>query len=715
MDKNSNKNVNQEFEFELEKEHLFQVIKRIKDEILNYINKRNSIKENLLQYRKKVLEEYKDDEDKIIEYFDHERFIKEEAYKTIDRRLREMTILQNAPYFGSVEFEEEEFDDREKIHIGRFGLTPEGEYEPLVIDWRAPVASLFYAGKLGRVEYNAPLGKVETDILNKRQYIVKNEKLLGMFDSVLDVKDEVLQAVLSKNAEEKLKDIVMTIQKEQDDIIRQPKDKTVIVDGVAGSGKTTIALHRVAYLLYNYRKSLQDKVLIFGPNSIFMEYISLVLPSLGETGVKQTTFNDFALGILNIKDIMSLTEYMEKIISNDEDFIKDILLKTSKEYKKNLDEKISKLNNEYFKIQDVIFDGRVVISSKQIEDMFNEYYKYMPLFRRSKKIKRIIFSKLKDSRDEKVREIQKEYNEKISKLNKEQLELDESFLDLQRRIKIRNIVKEVIIVKKNLHWLDNPDCLEIYNEINGWKQLTYDDLAPILYLKIKLENLKIRNEIKHVVIDEAQDYGYLQFIVIKELTKCNSMTIVGDRNQRLIPINSNNIMNNLNYILEDLDTEYFKLTKSYRSTRQIMEYANKYLQETSIVPLVRDGKEVKKIVCSSDIELSEEILDNVEQLQKSEYESIAIICKDLSKVNEISSLIKNKLYINMLDREEKLYKGGVVLLPSYFAKGLEFDSVILIEDEYNELEDNLELSSNKLKYVMATRALHELIIIKKQY
>lgn len=702
LDNELEKEIQKEVQLEAEKQKLEETVEIIKTELINYIEKRKNITQYLIDSRKKAVEEYRDDEDRLIEYFDHERFVREESFKAIDRKFRELTILQPSPYFGKVTFKEKDFEGDDYIYIGRFGITPQEAYEPVVVDWRAPVAALFYAGKLGEVEYDAPLGKVQVDIEGKRQFIIKKEKLLGMFDSEIDVKDEILQMVLSKKAEEKLKDIIMTIQQEQDNIIRLPREKTIVVDGVAGSGKTTIALHRVAYLLYNYRKILQDKVLILGPNNIFMEYISTVLPSLGEIGVKQQTFTEFALDLLDINNIMDFRDYMEKIINKDEDFTKEVLFKISEGFIKELDKFIEALNKKYFKVQDIVFDNEVIIPEESVKELF-DYYKYMPLFRTSKKIKRILFAKIRDVRDEKVREIEKVYRESIDKLSEEERILEETSLMFQKRLKIREVIQEVIITKKSLEWLDNEEVITLYNDLNGNKQLTADDLAPILYLKLKLEGLKLDEEIKHVVIDEAQDYSLLQFIVIKELTKCNGFTIVGDRNQRLLPTIGEVPMLKLEKVMDNV--EQFNLNKSYRSTKEIMEYANNYLKDDKIVPLVRSGEEVIEKEFKSKEEFVEEVRETIHKMRNEGLESIAIVCKNLEETKKIASLIKEKTGIKVLDRENIIYNKGEIVIPAYFAKGLEFDAVIIVNYEADE-----ELKEDKLKYVMATRALHQLYV-----
>lgn len=700
-----------QLEFNIEEEKLKVDIEIISEEILKYIEKRKEITKYILEYRKKVIEDYRDDEDMVIEYFDHEIYVKEEAFKTIDRRLKELTQLKSSPYFGRIDFSEEDFGIN-KMYIGRFGVTPENTFEPLIVDWRAPIASLFYTGALGEAFYEAPKEKMLVNILAKRQYIIKKEKLMGMFDSALDIKDEILQMVLSSNASEKLKDIIMTIQKEQDDLIRQPRIKTIVVDGVAGSGKTTIALHRVAYLLYNYRKILQDKVLILGPNNVFMEYISLVLPSLGESGVKQTTFRDFAFDILEIEEVMSLKEYMEKVLSGESEFTEDIIYKNSIEYKNFLDESVEKLDSEYFKIEDLFFMNEVILSKEDIMEMFYNYYKTMPLFRRSKKIKRIIYSKISDARDEKVRLIQKEYEKTVSLLSEEEQSFKVNDLEFNRKLKIREVIKEIIKLKRNLTWLENGNCVDLYNKINGYKRLTENDLGGILYFKNKLEGIKVSEQMKHVVIDEAQDYNQLQFLVIKELTRCTSLTIVGDSNQRIIPYDGKLPMHDLKNILPQCNVQEFKLNTSYRSTVEIMEYANKYLSTEPIVPIVRSGEPVTEKSISDTDEFKSYMVQKIEDFKSKAYENIAIICKDIIETEKIFKLIKDIAKIKIINNENAVYHSGIVVIPSYFAKGLEFDAVIMLLEGPSGTGDEYK-QEDKLRYVMATRALHELHVVQK--
>lgn len=698
--------MNKDLEFIMEEGKLEETLKILNNEILNYLSKRKNITDYIVDYRKKVIEEYRDDEDKVIEYFDHENYVKEEAFKTIDKRLKEFTILKDSPYFGKITFTEED-EGAEEFYIGRFGLTPEDSYDPVIVDWRAPVASLFYKGTLGETTYDCPNGVVNANLLGRRQLIVKKGELKGLFDSAIDVKDDILQMVLTSNSSEKLKDIVMTIQEEQDEIIRAPKDKVVVVNGVAGSGKTTIALHRVSYLLYNFRKQFGDKVLILGPNDIFMDYIGQVLPTLGESGITQMTFQNFAISEIGLEEpVKGFSEYIEEAMSGNEEALKEYKYKSSKKFTELLDKTLEKMNEEYFKIQPVRFFDEEIVSVDEIKELFTKYYGYMPLFRRSEKIKRILTSKIKDKRDELVRELEAKIKEEISKLSPDELEIEKNNLLFKRRIRIREIVRGVMNSRDELEsWINHEDTVSLYKRITNTEALGYMDLAGILYLMVMLEGKKCKKEYKHVVIDEAQDYNTTQFKLIKELTGCKSYTIVGDSNQRLITTLEEPAMLNLEEVFGNAVKE-FSLLKSYRSTQQIMEYASQFLNEDKVIPLVREGEPVIEEETTSKEDLVETIVSIIEDYQEDGLESIAVITKNKENMPEISGLLKERIKIMSFDRDDLIYNGGNVLIPAYYAKGLEFDGVIILEEG--------EETPSLVKYIMCTRALHRLSIIKKQ-
>ena len=703
--------MSKELDFAREENKLNEILDILNKEILNYLEKRKTVTNYILEARKKYVEEYKDDEDQVIDYFDHENYVKEEAYKTIDKRLMEYTKLKEVPYFGKVTFKEGD-DLPEDIYIGRYGLTLEDHFEPLIVDWRSPIAALFYKGILGKSSYNPPVGEIDVDILSRKQLIIKRGQLKGIFDSALDVKDEILQMVLTENSSDKLKDIVMTIQKEQDEIIREDRDKVIVVNGVAGSGKTTIALHRISYLLYNFRNQFGDKVLIFGPNDIFMDYIAQVLPSLGESDINQTTFESFAIKEtgLRYEEVKSFGSYIEAAMNENEAVLKEYRYKNSREFVNLLNTNIEALNKEYFKIEAVKFDEEEIVSVNEIAELFNGYYKDMPLFRRSEKIKRILISKIKDKRDEEFYRLNKEFKEKINSLPEEDLEIEKNNLEYLRKIKIREIIRKVMNSRNNLDlWINYEPVIDVYKRILGFAEdrdtLGYMDLAGVLYLMVKLTGLKSKKEIKHIVIDEAQDYSFLQFEVIKELTGCRSYTIVGDSNQRLVTTEDEPAMLHLDEVFKDSAVEInkYELNKSYRSTQEIMEYSNKFLAEDKIVPLVRKGEPVIEEEVTNDEEFIDTIISIIEDYEEDGYENIAVIFKGQNESNKFSSLIKEKIKIQNLDNEDIIYNGGKVIMPAYLAKGLEFDGVILIENE--EIQP-------LVKYIMCTRALHRLSVVK---
>lgn len=705
MGKELQEELEKQIQLAMEEERLKDTIEIINEEILKCIEKRKDITKMILEYRKNILDEYKDDEDKIIEYFDHESYIKEESFKITDRKLKELTILKNSPYFGKVTFREEDYGI-EDIYIGRFGVTLEDSFEPLIVDWRAPIAAIFYNGTAERAHYNAPDGKVEVSLLGRVQYIIKKGKLEGLFNSSVDVKDDILQMVLSKNSSEKLKDIIMTIQKEQDEIIRQDRNRTIVVDGVAGSGKTTIALHRVAYLIYNYRKLLENKVLILGPNRIFIDYISNVLPTLGETGVFQSTFLDLALELTTVDEVIDMKEAMERILSGDDKFHKDILYKKSMKYQRDLDSLVEKLEAEAYKPKDLLYNNKIIVEALTIEKMFKEDFSTMPLFRRAKKIKRILFSKLKDARDEAFRNLEAEIAKEKEAIPKEDLIFHINDIEFRRKLRLREIIKAVILAKESLSYLDEKCIEEIYNSFNGEKDLTEEDLVGILYLKIKLQGLKVKGEIKHVVVDEAQDYSLLQFEVLRSLTNTKSMTIVGDSNQQMIKGLEGSSLWDLKNKYEE-EVELVRLNRSYRSTKEIMEYSNKYIKDTTIVPMVRTGEQVKNLRASDNEDLKNKILAQVEELKQGGLENIALITRNLKEAKEVYQLINSEVFVKLMEKENSHISEGLMVMPSYYAKGLEFDGAIIITEEEEEK------AIDKLMYIMCTRALHRLVVINK--
>ena len=437
-----------------------------------------------------------------------------------------------------------------------------------------------------------------------------------------------------------------------------------------------------------------------------MDYISEVLPSLGESNVLEQTFESFALKEININyEIKGPAYYFEESIKGNETVKEEYIYKNSDAFLEFLDKKVDELNKNYFKIQDITFFNKVIVNVNEIDELFNKYYINMPLFRRSEKIKRILTLKIKDKRDEYVRKLNNDIKTKIESLSKEQYEIEKNDIEFKRRIRIREIIREVMNSRNRLDsFINHLDVTELYKKLTGTDEIGYVDLAGILYLKIKLEGAKYKKEIRHIVIDEAQDYSIVQFKVIKALTSCKSYTIVGDKNQRLVKVDDEPAMLNLHKIFDKDDIVNYELLKSYRSTKQIMDYASSFLDDKKVVPLVREGEEVLVENTENDQDKIETIISLIEDYEEDGLESIAVIVQDINELNKVSAMIKNKIKILTFDRDDLIYSGGKVIIPSYFAKGLEFDGVIIVEN--NKEVDGL------IKYIMCTRALHRLSVVK---
>ena len=391
-------------------------------------------------------------------------------------------------------------------------------------------------------------------------------------------------------------------------------------------------------------------------------------------------------------------------MSSNEIALEEYKYKASKKFVDELDNTIEEMNLNYFKKQPVLFFEEEIVGLSEIEDLFTKYYGYMPLFRRSEKIRRVLTSKIKDKRDECVRLLNENYRKKIASLSEEELAIEKVNLEFQRKIRIREIVREVINARNTLDsWLKYEDIIQVYKRVTNTEDLGYMDLAGILYLMVKLNGKKTKKVIKHVVIDEAQDYTMTQFKLIKELTGCSSYTIVGDSNQRLITTDEEPALLHLDEIFGNKVDKY-NLNKSYRSTQEIMEYASKYVKDNGVVPLVRHGEKVLFEETYDKDETIETIISIIEDYEEEGLESIAVIVKNKERILELSSMLKQRTKIVTFDSEEMIYQGGKILIPSYYAKGLEFDGVILIDD--------FEEKSDLVKYIMCTRALHRLSVIK---
>lgn len=680
--------------------------------------------------------------------YDMENLAKGELLKIQVKRLMDIKKIKDVPYFARMDFQEKG-RSLEKFYIGKISILDSKTMEPIIVDWRAPISNLYYEGRLGSAEYECLNEKIEGDILLKRQYIIEKQKLKKYVDINVTGNDELLQNALEEKADDRLKNIVATIQDEQNKIIRADISAPLIVQGVAGSGKTTIALHRIAYLIYNYEKEFKpEEFMIIAPTKFFLNYISNILPDLGVNDVKQYTFEDFAYDVIGKRlKISDNNEKLVIIVNKEFDTINkgkiDIMIEESKykssiEFKKVVDDYLKELESSFIPKIDFCFSTYTILKYDDIQNLFKNDYKMYNYNTRINEIEKNLIYELKKVSPKIIEDIKKERNEKICDVTQE-----EKIRIWDEYDKIINLVEKGFkkIVKDYLNKIPKKDCVQYYKEfiINYLQssnemleylkintvsnlmrnEIAFEDLAPIMYLQYKIFGIKEKCKIKHVVIDEAQDYGEFQFDVLKTILNSNSMTILGDIAQGVHFYRGiENWKKFIDIEFDGVKSVYTTLNKTYRTTKEIMEVANIVINqlpefEKEYIVLgepVIDRKNSIKIHQSVDInELVIKINLCIEQYLKDGFKSIAIIGKDMTECMELEKrLSKIRTDINLIKGKDSEYNSGISIVPSYLAKGLEFDCVIISDaskDKYSK--NSLDI---KLLYVTITRAMSKLDI-----
>ena len=588
----------------------------------------------------------------------------------------------SSPYFGRVDFSYD--DDIISVYIGSNGIIE--NLKNYVFDWRSPIASLFYNYGVGKAEYTAPMGKIQGDILLKRQYKIFNGKIKRCFESDINIDDEYLQEILSSASSKKMTNIVNTIQKEQNIIIRNVDDKHLIVQGIAGSGKTSVALHRIAYLLYNEKKLTNNNVLIFSPNEVFSDYISNVLPELGEQNVLQTTFSDFSSSYID-GDIESFTNFLERYYNNENICLENQKynkVKLSNEFKKEIDIFLKDYISTARFVKGLSINGKK-ITREELNRIFQEKFDNREVSRR-----------LEDM-SEYLGGYKKEFKRKIFQKLKELLTIDTNPIEVYNKI----------LSKNNLS-IDKEKTK--FNSNGKIKKLSYSDLLPLMYINFELNGYPNARSIKHVIIDEAQDYTLLQFDILKKIFNSASFTILGDVNQTINPFYKYDNLNDINSIFNNKG-KYIELTKTYRSSQEIIEFSNNILgidnacsvRHSNSIPVEFrevDKNEIRKI-----------LVENVHKMQEQNMKRIAIITKSNEEViNLYNELKKDLTKLKMINNSKDFKIGNLVILPSYISKGLEFDGVIIYTDKENEYKEK----DKYLFYVVCTRAQHVLSIYNQK-
>lgn len=588
---------------------------------------------------------------------------------------RKLLKLEYSPYFGRIDFKEDNLDTR-KVYIGIANVEKDLNY--IIYDWRSPIASLFYDYSKGKAKYTAPDGEIKGEILLKRQYKIEGKKLLRVFDNNLNIVDDMLQEVLSSSSSDKMKNIVNTIQQEQNEIIRNISNKNLIVQGIAGSGKTSVALHRIAFLLYKIKNLKSSNVLIFSPNKIFSEYISNVLPELGEENTSETTFGEFASHyIKEFKSVESFSGFIEKYYTNkrdDEDLIRfklsNKMIKVIENYVQEIDKNIKIIDNIETKFS--------LIEKEYLNYLLKDRYDKMPIFERMDYIAEHLCNKLGlISKKDKI---------SITKKIKEVLSIKPDYKKLYKDLFISDSFSSSFNKSINL-------------KLNS-KVINYDDALCFIYLKGLLNGFPYSNLIKQVVIDEAQDYNEMQYIILTKIFKRASFTLLGDVNQTINPYQKYDSLEVLKNIL-DGNTKYVELSKTYRSSKEIIEFTNKILN-LKHVSAIRKEESVPVIKRDDDKYLKNDI-----NYLKNKYKSLAIITKDMLDAIKLYDLLKDDYKdISLVTNNSSKFNRNLIIIPSYLSKGLEFDSVISYTSK-----NNLYTKREKyLYYVVLTRCQHELIV-----
>lgn len=584
--------------------------------------------------------------------------------------LQRLFRIQNKPYFGSIRFKEEGSEEEDNIYIGITHV--EDKLDSYVHDWRSPICSMFYDYETGPASYKAPSGIIKGNIIKKRQYIIEDAELKHIFDNDLNISDSLLQEVLAEESSDKMKNIVNTIQEEQNKVIRNTEDKNLIVEGIAGSGKTSVALHRIAFLLYRIPNLTSSNVVVFTPNKVFSEYISNVLPELGEDNTYDMTFYDLLCQNINeYKDIENFTDFISRYYKGNVDNYDIVKYKQSDEIIKDIDSYINNLLSTIKFNNKLEYDNFIEIDTEELNNMLNYKYNRFPLFERIKEISKRIASNNYEGSTKNASSIEKKLKELL------------------------NIKLDLKDIFNNFYQSEYSKYKDKVND----KYLYYEDACIFLYIKSLLVGFNTNHVIKEIVIDEAQDYNKLQYLIIKKTFKTSNYTILGDTNQTINPYYKYDSLEELTSIFES--SKYITLTKTYRSTGKIIDYTNKILGLNHVTAIRND--KASDIIFRNNITKNDFLTDinNLKTISK----SIAIITKNDKEAEKVYNMLKDDLDIMLIDGFGHI-KRDLVVVPSYVAKGLEFDSVIIYTDEDNKYQEK----DKYLFYVACTRAQHNLII-----
>lgn len=596
--------------------------------------------------------------------------------------LRRLKMIKDKPYFASIVFKDDKDNSIYNIYMSLTYLKDKNENN-ILYDWRSPICSLFYDYETGPCSYSAPGGIYSGTLKRKRQYKIEKRKLVGVFDNSLNIDDEVLQEVLATESSDHMKNVVNTIQQEQNKVIRNLEDNNLIVQGIAGSGKTTVALHRIAFLLYRLDNLNSNNVLIFSPNNIFTDYISEVLPSLGEANTLQTTFADYLESfITEYKHVEDFTDFVSRYYSYKETYPELVEYKQSDRIIDDLDAFIENFIDNCKFTDSFTENEKFYIMKDDLNSMLHDKYDRLPLFERMEEISDKLSS-----------------NNYKGSTKKKATYLKLMYENCNFKHDLKSILKEFYMSEFCRFKLDEKTI----NSFINTDSINYEDALVFAYLKGRLDGFIYDGAIRQVVIDEAQDYNRLQYIIINEIFKKADFTILGDINQNINPYYHYDSLEELSNIFNG-DAKYIELLKTYRSSPEIINYTNKILGLNHVNAIRKTMN--KPVVIRKGVEdIRNSLINDISKLKR-EYKSVALITKDMKEAETLYDLVKDTLEISLVDHNTKSFHKDLVIMPAYVSKGLEFDSVIV----YNNRDNSYKNNERNLLYVACTRAQHELYI-----
>ncbi len=680
---------------------------------------------------------------------------RERAHHHHDKQRKILDKLKHSPYFARVDFQEDGMDEPTNIYIGVASLLNASEDGYLIHDWRAPISSMYYDHVPGRAQYEAQDQIVQGEMTLKRQFIIKNGELTAMFDTGVAIGDDLLKEVLGSSADYKMKNIVATIQKEQNQIIRNHRARTLIVQGVAGSGKTSVAMQRIAFLLYQGRKQLSaENIMLFSPNALFSSYISAVLPDLGEDNVQQMTFQEYAEKRIGKRlEVESPFAQMEYVLTAHEADtyaarFAGIGYKARNEFKTLIDAYVQYLSKQGLVFKSIRFRGEMLVSGEQIAQYFYELpaTKSIPerMQETMKWLLRTISAREKQEMASDWVTMEAElldndtYTDVFQELQDETRFSDDTFDDFEREQQkiaqrlVKKAFKPIRVAIKRLRFIHTSAIyLQLFKTEsaffeteprtlpNEWasicsytmKQilsgvLTHEDTAPYLYLEDQLEGHRVNTAIHHLLIDEAQDYSPFQFYVLKQLFPSARMTILGDLNQAIYAhtVGAPSLLTS--ELFGENHVEQLMLMKSYRSTKQIVDFTRHIVENGERIEAFNrnESKPTVTIVGAGEAHIAG-VMERIKLLHAENYETIAVICHSVRECKQAYEQLNRVMPVQLMVDESKKYRKGLIVIPTYLAKGIEFDAVIIYDASCSKYALPFE---RNLFYTACTRAMHEL-------